>query len=116
DDCEGVVANFPVRTQVIWPDEVSGIDILLRYKLVDFDGAGGFQRDVFKLFFRHLYVGVGINLESLRDLVVGNLLTRVGIDLQLLDAVAGLFVDLVERDFLGIRSSRIQSYRTSNQG
>ena len=88
----------------------------LGYKLVNVDRAGGFEGDIFKLVLRHFNVRVGIDLVALHDVFVGNLLARVGVHLCIFDAVARLPVDLVEADFLGIGSSRIQSDRTGNEG
>ena len=88
----------------------------LRHKLVDVDRAGGFERDVFQLVLRHLDVGVGIHLVALDDVVVRDFLARVGINLRVFDPVAGLLVDLVEADLLGIGSGRVQSDRAGNEG
>src|ERR1700704_2151916 len=79
------------------------------------DGACGFERNVFQLVFRHLNVGVGVDLVALHDVIVGNFLAGISIDLGVFDAVASLSVDLVEADFLGIGSGRIQSNRTGNK-
>jgi hypothetical protein len=65
NDCEGIVADFPVGHQVVRTNEVTGIDVALRDKLVDVDRPRRFQSDVFELFFRHLHVRVGIDLVAL---------------------------------------------------
>src|ERR1700692_2652391 len=46
DHGEGVVPDLAVRTQVVGPDDVARVDLVPLHKLVDFAGAGGFQRDV----------------------------------------------------------------------
>ena len=114
DDREGVVPDLPVRDEVIGPDEIAGIDVGLRHELVDVDRAGGFQGDVLKLVLRHFDVGVGVDLVALHDVVVRDFLAGVGVHLHVLDAVAGVSVDLVEADLLGIGRGRIQSDRASN--
>lgn len=53
----------------------------------------------FQLLFRHLDARFGIDLVTLHDVDVGNFLARVRIDLQVLDAMAGVLVDLVEAFF-----------------
>ena len=62
DDGECVVADFPVGDRVVGVNEVTGVDVALGDKLVDVDRPCRFQSDVLKLFFRHLHVGVGIDL------------------------------------------------------
>src|ERR1700732_2512788 len=106
---ESVVANFPVRDQVVRTDEVAGIYVALRHKLVDVDGPGGFGRTVFQLIFRHFDVSVGIDLVALHDVIVGNFLASISVHLGVFDAVAGLTVDLIETDLFGIGGGRIQS-------
>jgi hypothetical protein len=81
DHREGVVADFAVRTQVVGPDQVARVDLGLLHELVDLDGAGGFQRDLIELLLRHLDERVGVDLVALDDVLVGDLLARVGIDL-----------------------------------
>ena len=62
-----------------------------------------------------LDIGVGVDLVALDDVVVGDLLAGVGIDLRVFDAMAGLAVDLVEGDLLGIRGGRIQRDRAGHE-
>ncbi len=91
DHRKSVVPNFPVRDQVVRPDEVAGVYVALRDELVDVDGAGGFQGDVFKLVLRHLNVSVGIDLVALHDVFVGNFLARgLAITVATVAAQAGL--------------------------
>jgi len=54
-------------------------------------------------------------LVALHDVFVRNFFAGISIHLHVLDAVAGVSVDLVETDFLGIGSGRIQSDRTSDE-
>ena len=116
NDRKCVVADFPIGDQIVRADEVAGIDVALGDKFVDVDRTRRFQSDVFKFFFRRLHVHIGIDLEALRDVFVGDFLAGVGIDLGLFDAMAGVPVDLIEADLFGIGSGRIQSDRTSNKG
>ena len=111
-----MVSRITVGDQVIRADEVARVDIAFGHELVDVDRSGGFQSNILKFVLRHLNVGVGINLVSLGNVFVGNFLASVGIHLGIFDAVARLTVDLVEADFFGIGSGRIQSDRTGNEG
>jgi len=54
--------------------------------------------------------GGSANERSVDDVVVRNLFARVGVNLRVFDSVAGLFVDLVEADFLGIESGRSKRF------
>ena len=51
DDREGVVADFPVRHQVVGTDQIPRIDLAAVDELVDLDGSCRFQRDVLELSF-----------------------------------------------------------------
>jgi hypothetical protein len=82
NDREGLMPHLPIRNEVIGPDEITGVDAGLRYKLVNVDRAGGFERDVFQLVPRHLNVGVGIHLVAFDDVVVRNFFARIGIKLR----------------------------------
>jgi hypothetical protein len=55
------------------------------------------------------------DLVAFHDVIVGNFLAGISVHLGVFDAVASLSVDLVEADFLGIGSSRIQSDRAGNK-
>jgi hypothetical protein len=46
DDRESVVADFPVRHQVIGTDQIPRVDLAAVDELVDLDGSRRFQRDV----------------------------------------------------------------------
>ena len=109
DHREGVMADLAVGHEVIGPDQIAVVDIGLRHELVDLDGAGGFQRDVVEFVLGDLDIGVGIDLVALHDVVGGDLLAGVGIDLHVFDAMAGVAVDLVEADLLGIGGGRKQA-------
>ena len=108
DDGEGVMSDLAVRSEIVGADQVARVDLAAVDELVDLDGPGRFQRDVLEFVLRHLDEGVGVDLVALDDVLVGDLLAGVGVDLGVLDAVAGLPVELVERDLLGFRRGRIQ--------
>jgi hypothetical protein len=97
-------------------DRVALIDIGLRYEFIDLDGAGGLKRNVVELLLVNLDVGVGIDLEALRDVLVEDFFARIGIHLEVFNAVTGRVVDLVEADHFGIGGGRKKRYRTGNQG
>jgi len=59
--------------------------------------------------------GVGVDLVALHDVVVGDRLTGVGVDLVIFDAVAGLPVELVEGDLFRFRGGRIKLYGTGDE-
>ena len=115
DDREGVVADLAVRTQVIGADQISRIDLAAVDELVDLDGPGQLQRHVLELLLGHLDEGVGVDLVALDDVLVGDLLAGVGVHLGVLDAVAGLPVELVERDLFGFRRGRIERDGTGDE-
>jgi hypothetical protein len=103
DDGESVVTDLTVRTQVVRSDQITRIDLGAVDEFVDLDGPGRFQRDVLEFLLCHLDERVGVNLLALDDILFGDLLAGVGIDLGVLDAVARLPVELVEGYLLGFR-------------
>ncbi len=105
------MADLAVGHEIIGADQIAVVDVGFGHELVDLDGAGRFQRDVVQLILRHLDVGIGVDLVALHDVVGGDFLAGVRIDLGIFDAVAGLAVDLVEADLLGIRRRRIEGNR-----
>ena len=107
--------TLPSGTQVVGTDQIARIDLAAVDELVDLDGARRFQRDVLELLLRHLDEGVGVDLVALDDVLVGDLLAGIGVHLGVLDAVAGLPVELVERDLFGLRRGRIQRDRTGDE-
>ena len=115
DDSECVVANSPVRYQVVGPDQIPRVDLAAVDELINLDGSRRFQRDVLQFLLRHLDEGVRVDLVALDDVLVGDLLAGVGVDLGILDAVAGLPVQLVERDLFGLRSGRMERNGTGDK-
>jgi hypothetical protein len=63
----------------------------------------------------NLDVGIGIDLVALDDVLVGDLFAGFGIGSGILDPVAGVLVDLVERDFVGLGCGRIERNRTGDE-
>src|SRR5438105_7997763 len=81
DDGEGVVTDFAVRHQVVGTDQIPRVYLAAVDELVDLDRSRRFQRDVLKLLLGHLDEGVGVDLVALDDVLVGDLLAGVSIDL-----------------------------------
>jgi hypothetical protein len=109
------MAHLAVRDEVVRPDEIAGIDVGLRHELVDVDGAGRLQGDVLKLVLRHFDIGVGVDPVALHDVFGLDFLARVRVHLHVLDAVAGIPVDLVETDLLGLGRARKQGDRAGDE-
>jgi hypothetical protein len=70
---------------------------------------------VLELFLGHLDEGVGIDLVALDDVLAGDLLASVGVDLGVLDTAAGFSIELIKRDLLGFRSCRIRRDGTGDE-
>jgi len=87
---------------------IAAVDVGSGNEFVDLDGASRFQRNVVEFVLRHLDVGIGVDLVALHDVFVGDFLAGIGVDLRIFDAMAGLAVDLVEGDLLGVRRRRVQ--------
>ncbi len=77
----GVVADFAVGDDVVRPNQVQVIDLAARNKLVDLNGAGRLHRDIFELVLADLKVPVGIDLVALDNVLGGDLIAGVSVDL-----------------------------------
>jgi hypothetical protein len=78
------------------PDKARRSRISGRIRRVD--GAAALERDIVELVSVDRDIGVGINLVALDDVLRGDLITAIRVDLGVLDAVAGIFVNLIEGD------------------
>ncbi len=114
DHGEGVVPDLAVRTEVVGADNIARVDLVASHELVDLDGTGGLQRDVFELLLGHLDVGVGVNLEALHDVFVRHFLPGLGVHPRVLDTVTRISVDLVEANLFGIGRRWIERDGTGN--
>src|SRR3954462_9740423 len=113
---ERVVADLAIRDDVIGTDEIEIIDFVTRYKFADFNGAGAFEGNALKFLLVKFEIAVLTHLVPLNDVLRRDFFTRFSIDLQVPYSMPGLFVDLVEADFLGLRRGRIKSHGTSDEG
>jgi hypothetical protein len=121
DHREGIVSDFTLGHHVVRPHEIELVDVELRYEFVDVDGPGALERDVDMFLLVDGDVGVGVDLVALDDVLLGHFFPRFGVDLGVLDAGAGVLVDLVEgdlwveADLFGFRGRRKQGDRTGHQ-
>jgi len=109
------MTDLAIGPQVVGPDEITRVDLGLLDELVDLDRARRLQCDVLELFLGHLDEDVLVEGVSLDDVLVGHLLARIAVHLEVFDPVAGLTVQLVERDLLGLGSGRIERDRTGDE-
>jgi hypothetical protein len=58
---------------------------------------------------------VAIDLLALDDVLIGDLVAGLGIDLEITDSVPGFLIDLVKTDFLGFRCRGKQGDRTRHE-
>src|SRR3954469_25558942 len=95
-----LLPDFPVRHDVVGTIEIKFIYLVLGDKFIDVDHALTLDRDCFQLF------GIKLDIFALADLVALNNVSRLdfisalGIDLAVLDRVAGVLIELVETDLL----------------
>lgn len=100
--------DLALGSQVIGPDQKTRIDFGPVDELVDSDSARGPKRDLLEVFLRELDDWSFSIWQPLTIVLVRDLVTSVRIHLQVLDAMAGRPIELVERDLLALRSRRIQ--------
>ena len=112
DHCEGLLADFAVRHHVVRAVEVDLIDLFPRHELVDLDHPLALDGNRFQLLGGKLEVFALADLIALDDVGGLHLVAALGVDLAVLDAVAGILVELMEADFLALGGRRIQGDRT----
>src|SRR5713226_8943727 len=109
---ERLLAYLSIWRDVMGAVQVEFIYLLLGHKLVNVDGALALDCDGFEFF------GIEFDVLALADLVafddVGglDLVPALGINLAILDTVAGVLIDLMEADLLALRRSRKEGNRT----
>src|ERR1700744_6508712 len=116
DHREGVVADLSIWAQVVWPDQITRVDLGLLDELVDVDRTRGFQRNLIELFLRHFDELILFEHVALYDVLVGHFLAGVGVHLGVLDPVTGLAVELVERNLLALGGRGVQRHGTGDEG
>ena len=94
------MADLPVRTQIIRPDQIARVDLGLLDKLVNVDRARRLQRELVKLLLGDLNEGLLVERIAFDDVLVGHLFAGIGIHLHIFDAMAGLPVELIEGDLI----------------
>jgi hypothetical protein len=99
DHGERLLSDFPIRDDVVGAVQVQLVDLLLRHELVDLNRPPALYGDCLKLFGLDLDVLALAHLISLHDLGRIDFIIGLGIHLAVLDAIAGILVDLVEADF-----------------
>ena len=62
-----------------------------------------------------LAAGLGKGQIALDDVLIRHFLARIGIDLEVLDAMAGLSIELIEGNLLRLRGGGIQGYRARDE-
>jgi hypothetical protein len=109
NDGECLLTDIPVRGNVIRVVQVQFVYLVLGHELVDVDRPLALDRDSFKL------LGIEFDIVALADLVALDDICRIhfigrfGIDLAILDAVAGFLIELMEADLLAFRCGRKES-------
>src|SRR5262249_45223745 len=92
-----------------------GIDLSAVDELVEINRARGFERDVLQLLLRHLDERVLVERVAFDDVLIGDLVARVGIDLEIFDAVPSLPVELVERNLLALGGGGVERDRAGHE-
>ena len=106
----GTLLRYPyeVRSEKEYFDDIQ--DVKITKDMLDL------ARHIVEFVLGDLDIGVGVDLVALHDVVGRDFLASIGVDLGVFDAVAGLAVDLVEGNLLGVRRRRIKGDRTGHEG
>ena len=116
DHRERLLPDLAIRHDVIGIVEIELVDLLARHELVDLDRALALDRDRFQLFRLELEVLALADLVALDDVGRLDLVAGVGIDLAILDAMAGVLVELVEADLFALAGRGKERDRARDQG
>jgi hypothetical protein len=104
-----------VRHDVVGVIEVELVDFLLRYELVDLDGARALDGHRLELLGLELDILALAHFVTLDDIGCVDFLFGLRVHLAVFDAVAGRLVDLMEADLLPLAAGRKQRHRTRDE-
>jgi len=76
--------------------------LIFGHELVDLNRALAFERDCFELFWTDFDVLALADFVAFDDVVAFDLITRLRIDLAILDPIAGVLIDLMKADLLSL--------------
>jgi hypothetical protein len=105
DHCKRLLSDFAIWNDEVWVAQVEFVDLRLRDELINLDDALAFNGDGLKLLWFKLDIFALSDLVAFDDLAIIHLITGFSIDLSVADAIAGIFVELVEADLLPLRGS-----------
>jgi hypothetical protein len=114
DDRERLPSYFAIRGDVVRTIEVELVDFPLRDELIDFDGPRALKRNGVELVGIKLDVAFA-DLVSVNDGLRWDFVAGLDIDPLVLDAVAGLFIELVEADFFALAARRVEGDRADTR-
>ena len=97
---ERLLPHFAIWGDVVGIVKIQFVDFFLRDKLINLDGPLTLDGDGLKLLRLDLDVLALPDFVALDDFVGLDWFLGLGVDLQVLDAVARVLVDLMEADFL----------------
>jgi hypothetical protein len=106
-----MLTDLSVRGNVIGIVQVQFVDLVLGHELVDVDRALALDRDSFELLGIKLDIFTLSDLIALDDICRIHLIGRFGIDLAVLDTVAGFLIELMEADLLALGGDRLDMRR-----
>jgi hypothetical protein len=105
-----------IGRNVIRIANIEFVDLCLRHELVDLDGAFAFNSHSLEFFARHVDIFAFSELIAFDDVGLLDVIAGFGIDLTITDAIAGLFVELMEADFFALGCRRVERDRARNEG
>src|SRR5690242_3021415 len=111
NDREGLLTDFAIRHDVIRIAHIKLVDLLARDELVDIDDVFTFDGDRLELVRFDLDIFAFGDLVALHDLGIVDFIAGFRVDFLIADAMAGLFVDLMEADLFPLRGRWKQSDR-----
>ena len=115
DDGERLLSDLAVGHDVVGVVEVELVDLVARHELVNVNDPPAFDGDGFELLRRELDVFILAHLITLDDVVRLHLLAALGVNLDVLDAMPGLLVDLMEAYLLALGGGRIERNGTGHE-
>ncbi len=115
DDREGLLADLIGGRDVVRALDIAIVDLLARHEAFDLERMRALDLDLLDLLVLDLNVLALADLVAAADVLLVHRLGGLRIDQLLLEPVAGLLVDPVERHSLRAGRSRIQSDRTGYQ-
>jgi hypothetical protein len=110
-----LLSDFAIWNDEVWVAQVEFVDLRLRDEVINLDDAFAFNGDAIEFLWFKLNIVAFGDLLAFDDVGTLRIVPGYGIDFPVADAIAGLFIELVEADLFPLGRSRKQRDGTGDE-